>query len=97
MSANLPVFIFAELLDHPLLLQLDENCTILLIRAIADVEGVGLAQDHVGLHKLSDCRAESTEVTVQDPETAVFLGLELRWHDGGFWIERATKKRREKV
>ena len=47
------------------------------------MEGVGLAQGHVGVHELPDGRAEGAEVALQDPGSALVLGLELGRHVGG--------------
>lgn len=78
-----PVFIFAQLLDHPLLLQLGQDGLVLLIGAVADVDGFRLAQAHAGLHELLDSRAKSTEVALQDSGSVLASGLKLRRHGGG--------------
>lgn len=78
-----PVFIFAQLLDHLLLLQLGQDGLVLLIGAVADVDGFGLAQAHAGLHELLDSRAKSTEVALQDSGSVLASGLKLRRHGGG--------------
>lgn len=87
-----------ELLDHALLLQLGQEGPVLLVRAVADVDGVGLTEGHVGVHELSDGRAEGAEVALEDSGTALVLGLKLRRHDegggGGVWSERRNEGER---
>lgn len=74
-----------QLLDHALLLQLGQDGPVLLFGAIADVQAVGLAQGHVGLHELPDGRAEGADVALNDLGSGLVLGLELRRH--GVWVE----------
>lgn len=52
------------------------------------MEGVRLAQTHIGLHKLLDGWAEGAEIALQDPGTALVLGLKLGRHGGAVWRER---------
>lgn len=88
---NVPVLIFGEFFDNALLLQLGEDGVVLLLGAVADVEGVGLAQSNVGLHKLSDSWAEGAQVTLQDSGAILVLGLKLRRHGVEESGERESK------
>lgn len=80
---NIPIVIFLELFDHPLLLQLAQDGPVLFVRAITDMKGVWLTQGDTGLYKLPHSRTEGLKVTLQYPRAASVLGLKLRRHCGG--------------
>lgn len=80
MEFNIPVFIFRELFDHPLLGQLGQDGPVLLLRAVTDVKGVRLTQSDAGLYKPPDSGTQGLEVTLQDPGAALVLGMQLRRH-----------------
>lgn len=60
------------------------------------MQGLGLAQDHIGFHKLPDSWAEGAEVSLQDSDPALILGLDLRRHGEGFWRDGGSTDRKRK-
>lgn len=85
---NIPIVIFLELFDHPLLLQLAQDGPVLFVRAVTDMKGVWLTQGDTGLYKLPHSRTEGLKVTLQQPRAASVLGLKLRRHCGGVCEDR---------
>lgn len=95
MRVIVPVVVFAESLDDSLLLQETQDGAVLLVGAVADVQGVRLTQVHAVLDELPQGRAQRRQISLQDASAGLVLRLQLRRHgaDEAFTAVKTQRSR----